>query len=302
MHRYILFLSFFFILSAAFYPAEARKRKPEQIEITPEAAFLDENFKEKSLNEWNSGRKFICVTDELPVLLGINLLSPPTEGFMSSIFTYTVIEEAKDWSGNESSIVFECRGNTYRYKVRKSVEEMLSGNFKPLLPELVPLDYVARADSLLKGRTLYIRSASWLDTAGVDIKGRKFVPVVVNGVEPGNKILPLKVVFTDGRGIKASVFTTMYRDAISSQYTSFDKLFSFTDIRERYAGIADDVWEAITRVEVIPGMTKNEAMISVGYPDNVRKVPGYSGLREYWLYNSGVYLVFQDGLLVEYHM
>lgn len=302
MTRYILFFVFVIVASSVFYPADARRKKSEQLKTTPEEAFLDDNFKEKSLKEWDSGREFVCVTHELPVLLGINLPSQPSEDFMGKTFTYRMLEEESGWSGSETAILFDCEGSLYRYNIKKSAEEVLSGNFRPLLPELVPVDYIAKADSVLRGRTLYIRSASWCDSAGMDIKGRKYVPVVVKGVEPGNKILPLKIIFTDGRGVTASVCTTMYRDAISTQYTSFDKLFSFTDIRERYPDIKDDVWEAITKVEVAAGMTKNECTISVGYPDNVRKVPDNAGLREYWMYDSGIYLVFQDGLLVEYRL
>lgn len=302
MLRFILFLVFVLVASSSFYMADARRKDSDRIETTPEEAFLDRNFKEKSLKEWNSGREFVCVTHELPVLLGINELSSPEGDFMGKIFTYRLLNEENGWNGSETSIVFECEGREYEYKVRKSAEEMLAGNFRPLLPELVPLDYMAEADSLLRGRMLYIRSASWIDSAGVDMKGRKYVPVVVKGVEPGDKILPLRIVFTDGRGVTASILTTMYRNAISSQYTSFDKLFYFTDLRENYPDISDDVWEAITRVELLPGMTKNEAMISVGYPDNVRKIPDNAGLREYWFYNNGIYIVFQDGLLVEYRM
>lgn len=302
MSRIVVFLIFTTVLSSVFYPVDAKRKKSEQIVITPEEAFLDDNFDEKCLKEWNSGREFVCVTRELPVLLGINMLSSPSDDFSGKIFTYRMLEEEKGWSGSETAIVFECEGRKYKYKVKKSAGEMLAGCFRPLLPELVPLDYVAKADSLLRGRILYIRSANWSDSSGVDIKGRKYVPVTVNGVEPGDKVLPLKIVFTDSRGVTASVCTTMYRDAISSQYTSFDKLFSFTDIRERYPDINDDVWEAVTRVEVVAGMTKNEAMISVGYPDNVRKIPDNAGLREYWMYNNGTYFVFQDGLLVEYRL
>lgn len=302
MFRVVLFSAFVAVASLLFYPVDARKKKSGKIEITPEEAFLDNNFKEKSLQEWNSGREFVCVTHELPVLLGINMLSSPDGDFMGKIFSYKLLKEDKDWNGSKTSVVFECEGREYEYVVRKGAAEILSGDFRPLLPELVPTDYIEKADSLLKGRTVYIRSASWQDSAGVDIKGRKYVPVVVKGIGPGDKILPLKVVFTDGRGVMASVCTTMYRDAISSQYTSFDKLFSFGDIREKYPDISDDVWEAVTRVEVVPGMTKNETMISVGYPDNVRKIPDNAGLWEYWSYNNGIYLVFQDGILVRFRM
>ena len=56
MFRVVLFSAFVAVASLLFYPVDARKKKSEKIEITPEEAFLDNNFKEKSLREWNSGK------------------------------------------------------------------------------------------------------------------------------------------------------------------------------------------------------------------------------------------------------
>ena len=50
------------------------------------------------------------------------------------------------------------------------------------------------------------------------------------------------------------------------------------------------------------GMTKAECKLSLGNPDEVKKIPTYSGLREQWIYNSGAYLFFVDGLLTEYRL
>ena len=49
-------------------------------------------------------------------------------------------------------------------------------------------------------------------------------------------------------------------------------------------------------------MTKAECKLSLGNPNEVKKIPTYSGLREQWIYNSGAYLYFVDGLLSEYRL
>ena len=40
----------------------------------------------------------------------------------------------------------------------------------------------------------------------------------------------------------------------------------------------------------------------LGNPNEVKKIPTYSGLREQWIYNSGAYLFFVDDLLADYRL
>lgn len=65
----------------------------------------------------------------------------------------------------------------------------------------------------------------------------------------------------------------------------------------QYKEIQDDAWEQITLGKVKTGMTKAECKLSLGNPNEVKKIPTYSGLREQWIYNSGAYLFFVDDLL-----
>ncbi|MEG1574542.1 MAG: hypothetical protein RR293_06630 [Bacteroidales bacterium] len=294
---------FIFGLQFALPAFSAKKQKRDNNKQSIETTFIEKNFSEKKAREWESGREFICVTHELPIFLAINdnMLSDNRD-FKGSIFRYKILEEESSWQGKESSFVFTCGEDTYRYKIKKSAADILNGDFKPLLPELVPLDYISLADSLLKGRNLYIKTPRWLDSMLIDISGRKFVPVTITAVEAGDKILPLRVVFRDEFGMTASVLTTMYVNSISAQYTTFDRLFSFTDPKNKYPNIKDDIWQLITSCKVTKGMTKDECRLSVGNPDDVRQIPGYSGLCEQWFYNTGTYLVFQDGLLVSYRL
>ena len=87
-----------------------------------------------------------------------------------------------------------------------------------------------------------------------------------------------------------------------SQYITFDRLFSFENPRLQYKEIQDDAWEQITLGKVKTGMTKAECKLSLGNPNEVKKIPTYSGLRERWIYNSGAYLFFVDDLLADYRL
>jgi hypothetical protein len=81
---------------------------------------------------------------------------------------------------------------------------------------------------------------------------------------------------------------------------TFDKLFSFTDLRKNYSQITDANWERITRGDVAVSMTKDECQLSLGSPRSIERVPTHGGLYERWSYDNGVYLIFENGLLTRY--
>ena len=126
--------------------------------------------------------------------------------------------------------------------------------------------------------------------------------VMVQQVVAGNKIFPLALIFKTENGEEAKVYTTMYTSQYLSQYSTFDKLFTFTNPREKYPQIKDEIWQLITCSQVEQGMTKDECQISLGLPDEVDQIPEYSGLRERWIYKTGTYLEFKDGLLVKFRL
>ena len=162
------------------------------------------------------------------------------------------------------------------------------------MPFLSDLDYVACVDSLLRGRTLYLRTSTWRRRDGSFETGLRYVPVTVESVTTGDAVYPFYVAFDqDGRhsGVMMSSPTSAVRNV------TFDKLFSFSDIRSSYKHISNENWSLIVRGQVAVGMTKEECTLSLGAPQSVDRVPTHGGLLERWVYDNGVYLVFADGIL-----
>lgn len=272
--------------------------------VSAEQSFMIQNFKESSLNEWESGKEFVCVVDELPTLLEPRIgIKEDYSDFKGTRLRYKGLEESQTWTGTESFVVYEDNnGSEFIYRIKKPVAEILSSNFLPLLPELVSTEYIALADSLLKGETLYIKTSNWYSINETEIRGRRLIPVTIEEVIAGNKIFPLAIKFKTNNGEEAIVYTTMSASQYMSQYSTFDKLFTFTNPRDKYSQINDEVWQLITLSKVKEGMTKNECQISLGLPDEVSQIPEYSGLRERWIYRTGTYLEFKDGLLVKFRL
>ena len=297
-------IAFCFILLFVCSCLSSRVEDADTSTLSSEQSFMIANFKENGLMLWEEGKEFICVTEELPILL------EPQTGIRSdyanlkgNTFRFKRLEETQTLTGKETHILYEDnRGLLFIYKISKSIDEILSVDFTPLLPELVSLDYIAKADSLLKNKELYIKTANWYTINGSEKRGRKLIPVTIQEVVEGNKIFPFAIIFKTGRGEEAMVYTTMSASQYMSQYSTFDKLFSFTNPREKYPQIKDEIWDIITLSQVIEGMTKDECQISLGLPDEISQIPEYSGLRERWIYKTGTYLEFKDGLLVKFRL
>ena len=86
----------------------------------------------------------------------------------------------------------------------------------------------------------------------------------------------------------------------SVQNRTYTDLFSDSDVHLRYPEISDDNWACIIRGDVALGMNKDECRLSLGTPKTIDRRPTYDGLVEYWTYDNGVYLIFEDGLLRRY--
>ncbi|MBO5720906.1 MAG: hypothetical protein J6R61_05215 [Bacteroidales bacterium] len=275
----------------------------EESSISAEQSFMLTNFKRDSIKDWEQGMEFVCVLDELPILLEPRSgIKEDYKNLKGTKFKYKGLEETQTWRGFETCIVYESNGVEFVYKISKQITEILSTDFNPLLPELVSCDYILFADSLLRGKTLYIKTPNWYSVNGVEESGKKLIPVIIQKIEAGNKIFPLSIIFKTSEGREAMVYTTMFASQYMSQYSTFDKLFTFSNPKDKYPQIKEEVWQLITQSKVALGMTKDECQISIGLPDGVSQIPEYSGLRERWTYNTGSYLEFKDGLLVKFRL
>lgn len=277
----------------------ARIGKDSNYTISPEQSFMTENFKNNSIKEWNKDKEFICVTDELPLFLEPRIgVRDEYSNQKGQKYIYKYIEEKTTWKGIETNIIFENNNSEFLYKILKPAKEILSVDFFPLLPELVPVEDILKADSLLKDKVVYIKTSNWYKKDGIEEMGKRLIPVTIQKVKEGNKIFPLAIIFKTEEDKEYMVYTTMK----GSQYSTFDKLFTFSNPRLRYPQIKDEIWELITQSKVALGMTKNECQVSLGLPNEVSQLPEYSGLRERWIYRTGTYLEFKDGLLVKFRL
>ena len=267
------------------------------VRVTPEEvkaqAVVD--FNREPFDKWVAGKQFY-VTDN-------NIRRIFSSSPLYSLDTLKLAHKTLTYMGYTTGGVLDNRAllnlrfsdgtHTYEYPTKKELEE-ISDNFE--VPFLIDLDLVKMVKDRICGETYYVRTASWIDASGNQIHGRKYVKVRIDAVMPGNNVYPIMLRFTDLEKEKyAFLWMTAGKTPIKNR--SFDALFSLTDIRAKYSHISDEVWECIVDGRVKQLMTKEECRLAWGTPKAMRSVPTYTGVREFWDYDNGRYLRFDDGLL-----
>ena len=119
--------------------------------------------------------------------------------------------------------------------------------------------------------------------------------MTVDSVAAGNSLFPVKVAFTDPEGRSARIF--IHAGAKGEAPRTFSRVFSFADPRIQYPHITPEHWQLIIDGRVTEGMTLEECRLSLGTPKEIERGATNSFYREAWLYENGVYLLFEDGLL-----
>ena len=167
------------------------------------------------------------------------------------------------------------------------------------VPFTVETSIVDSVKARLEGNTYYILTPMWYDLSEQSYTGPKFTPVTVTDVMPGNSVYPIKLLLNHRETSTPFVLFMSVGSNLKSP-RGFAKLFSFTDPRLRHPTVSDDAWACIVANKVANGMTADECRLAIGAPAKIERRPTRSYLHEIWTYENGIYLLFQDGILIDY--
>ncbi|MDE5750688.1 MAG: hypothetical protein K2H87_07990 [Duncaniella sp.] len=272
--------------------AEVRREVPP---ATREDTLLA-RFGDAPLGEWKPGKE-LTVTDPRIALI-FDITPEEGEALDGHTLLYRGLRESSGVTGTGvTDLVFGTPGGTrdYLYRINRPASAIMQSG--PLsVPFTLQPEVAREVDKVLRGRRLYILTSVWRDDSDTPVKGRKFVPVTVDSVSPGNLLFPLKVAFTDDRGTGGRIF--MHPGAKDTAPRTFSDIFAVADPRLKYPNVSDEHWELITLGRVHPGMSTLECRLALGAPKEVLRGHNGSYLRETWTYDNGRYLRFEDGLLV----
>lgn len=271
---------------------------------TPEQVFARQ-FRVVPLGEWQPGRCFL-LADARGSLSYSAPAGKTTRVAAGDTLIYRGLREVPAITGGMAAeLVFTLSGHpadTLLYRPGGDAAA-LAGRGNVQMPFLVDLSLVEAASRTLVGKELVTRTDRWLSPDGNDIKGRKFLKVKVTEVNAYDENYPFLVAFSslekdDEKG--ALLMSTTVGDGVPA-LRGFDSLFLMADPRDNYPQITDVNWELIRQGKVAEGMTTQEASLSLGSPRDVDRRHDQSLLYERWRYPDGVYLIFENGLLVRYN-
>lgn len=293
----------FLLLTSCFTGIESTKKielSKEDIRYsknTPEDTFLN-NITPTPHTQWEIGKKFIATDNRTALIFNNNHITSDYEklGLGGKTLSFEGTDYQTMIDGTQSIVLkFSDGKNTFIFNTKHNAGELI---YSSEIPLIIDLDMVESAKETLVGQKLWTMSSLWYDITGEKTSGQKFVPISVIDVLPGDKVFPIKVIFKDSSENTYSMFMNVGNSGIDSR--SFANLFSLSDPYEKYPHIDSEIWDLIRNGQIRNGMTKEECRLSLGSPKEVNKGHNYSSTLELWQYADGVYLQFQDGLLVNY--
>lgn len=257
---------------------------------------LASTFSTEPFANWHIGKRFYVASPKISLAF-----QAPAGTAMPSLgdtIRMSGISENVGLTGDALvDIVFD---STYVYRTNTPFEELKNRDYLEV-PFTIDLDLVDKVANTLKGRRLYVRTPLWFTLDGEAYAGRKFVEVEINDVLPANEVYPLKVVFNDDKGEKHTLFMTAALGSSRFVSRDFASLFSFGNPKENYPAITEQMWQNIVNTRPAVGMTKPEASLAIGTPQSIDRGHNQSSAYERWNYTDGRYLIFEDGLLVQFN-
>jgi len=261
--------------------------------VTPEDTYLAD-VADSPLSAWERGKEFMVTDPRISRIFGA---TAPTQPLTGKIIRYDSASETTGITGSPVTDVtfISPEGDRLVYRINRSLRRLMSETSTEI-PFTIQMSVIAGAADRLIGKKFYILTSSWRDDTDNPVGGgRKFIPVTVDSVAAGNSLFPVKVAFTDPEGRSARIF--IHAGAKGEAPRTFSRVFSFADPRIQYPHITPEHWQLIIDGRVTEGMTLEECRLSLGTPKEIERGATNSFYREAWLYENGVYLLFEDGLL-----
>lgn len=246
---------------------------------------------------WQADREFYVADPRASVMIdAIRIVSGEPELKRGDILRFEEAREIRTPDGGTRTAIFLKRGDDeFRYLARATQNDSTEV-MSDAIPGLIDPLMVQGVSEKIRGRQLWTLSQLWLDENGERKDGLKYYPVTVDSITAGTMIFPLKVSFSDGKGLRGNYLMNFGSSGKDSR--SFANLFSLSDPRLAYPGISDDVWHLIRQAKVQPGMTKTECRLAKGNPTDVYDGHDYSKSLLLWVYPDATTLFFEDDILV----
>lgn len=254
------------------------------------------------LKDWQSGKEFLISDDRAALVFEFpGKSSQSLTSLKGKTISFKSIGERPTPGGTVQALIIFSDGITqYSYPTGKILKDALQSITSLDIPMLIDLEIVNQYKKRLESREVWTRSSLWYDENGDKIPGRKFVPVKIQKVKPGDMLFQIHLDITDENGKNARLYMNPLHRGLESR--TFASLLSLSDPKTRYPGISPEIWDYICRSRVKNGMTKEECKLSLGNPDEVSTGHDWNQTIDIWNYKNGIFLQFQDGILIKFRI
>ena len=134
----------------------------------------------------------------------------------------------------------------------------------------------------------------------LSIKVKKFTPLKVVDIVAGwYDHQPVRFILQTPNGDEGFIDINLSGTNVSDilrDNSKFDEAFLTKDPRKIF-NWSEKVWNAIEEEKVFVGMTSEQAKLSWGNPKSINRTHTGTSIHEQWVYGSGNYLYFEDGVL-----
>lgn len=273
----------------------AKDLNREHVAVTDEQRFAD-SITIAPLHDWKPGHRLMVTDSRLSMLFDLEPELKPGD-----LISYDGYRQSRSITGDSTTIlIFTDGSRELRYAVNQPYSRIANNNAFSL-PMTVDMQLVDDAARMLVGNTYYITTPLRVDSNMNPItNGRKYVPVTVRGVYPGNGFYPLRIEVADSEGNAEHIAMTVGADSSSTR--NFDNIFSFRNPRLSYPYITDSNWDCIVHSKVALGMTTEECRLALGSPRDVHKGQNGAVFFEQWTFDNGAYCIFTDGFLTSFRI
>lgn len=248
--------------------------------------------------EWKPGKTFV-VTDPR---VGRRMLEVPTPPVLEAgdTLVYTGWQPMREVTGDTTSVLmFSAHGQPVAVKVDRNLGTAAANAPLPL-PMTVETYLIDRANTLLeplRRDSCWVLTTLWQNPAtGQATDGHRYVPVKYDRVVAGMGVNPLRLLLADASGRSFCLETDA--TALSRPVRPLSALVALMNPRLKYPLVSDANWELIKQGRVTIGMTRDECRLALGAPADIVREGGRDHVREAWSYDTGTFLLFEDGLLI----
>ncbi|MDR2919415.1 MAG: hypothetical protein LBV72_08645 [Tannerella sp.] len=195
---------------------------------------------------------------------------------------------------------FSCGKENYR--AYEFAESLLRARY-----DLIEADFLNKLNQLLTGKTLYTKSANWLQYNEDELNSNlktvpvregtcKYCPVTVTRVvnDYDDKYL---VLFKPQNQDDEYCFGNVVFDKGDRSSLSFTRYFTFTNPQDAYPDISQERWEQIMAQKVRKGFTPDEVKVAYGKPDEVYTEDDDETWIYYNLNKKDYKIVFKEGIV-----